>query len=125
MIFGVGIDIVQIGRIKKAIELYGERFKNRIFTEREQVYCSGKAYSFESYAARFAVKEAVFKALGKRWDQCGGYTSVEVINDEYRRPHIVFHDKAGEFAGSDKVKNVFVSITHDADISAAVVVLEN
>ena len=124
MILGVGIDIVQIGRIKKAIELYGERFKNRIFTKREQVYCSGKAYSFESYAARFAVKEAVFKALGKRWDQCGGYTSVEVINDEYRRPHIVFHDQAEEFTGSSEVKNVFVSITHDADISAAVVVLE-
>ena len=125
MIFGVGIDIVQIGRIKKAIERYGERFKNRIFTGREQAYCSEKVFTFESYAARFAVKEAAFKALGRGWDECGGFTSIEVINDEHNRPYIIFHGRAEQYIGSINVKHVFVSITHDADISAAVVVIEN
>lgn len=124
MILGVGIDIVHVERIKKAIERYGKRFIDRIFTEKEQAYCSEKANPFESYAARFAVKEAVFKALGKGWAECGGFTSVEVINDKLGRPEVVFNGKAGQFAESITSANVFVSITHDAGVTAAVVVLE-
>ena len=124
MIIGIGIDIVQLERIRKTIERYGNRFKNRIFTEKEQLYCSGKNSSIESYAARFAVKEAAFKALGKGWDQCGGFRSVEVVSDEHNQPRILFYGKAREFAINANVKKSFVSMTHDADISAAIVVLE-
>ncbi|MBT4483089.1 MAG: holo-ACP synthase [Candidatus Latescibacteria bacterium] len=124
MIIGIGIDIVPLDRIRKAIERYGDRFKNRIFTENEQVYCSGKNTSIESYAARFAVKEAAFKALGKGWDQCGGFRSVEVVADEHSKPHVLLYGKAREFALNANMKNSFVSMTHDADISAAIVVFE-
>ena len=125
MILGVGIDIVSVKRIKNSIERYGERFIRRVFTEIEQEYCSGKAYPFDSYAGRFAVKEAAFKALGRGWDECGGFTSVEVTNRESGPPQIVFHGKAKEFANSINIKKIIVSITHDANISAAVVILED
>ena len=124
MIIGVGIDIVRIERIKRTFERYGNRFRNRIFTENEQVYCSQKAHPFESYAARFAVKEAVFKALGMGWDECGGFTSVEVINGEYRQPRVLLHGKARKNADSKDVVNLFTSLTHDGDVAVAVVVLE-
>ena len=124
MILGIGIDIVQVKRIQKAFERNGERFKNRVFTEIEQDYCSGNSLPFESYAARFAVKEAVFKAFGCGWNECGGLTSIEVINNDRKRPYIVLHGKAEEFAVTLNVKNIFVSISHDGDISVAVVVLE-
>ena len=88
MILGIGIDIVHVTRIKNALERYGERFKRKVFTLNEQEYCTGES-SFERYAARFAVKEAAFKALGKGWDECGGFTSVEVVNDNNGRPKII------------------------------------
>jgi len=125
MILGIGIDIVHVERIKKAIERYGKRFIDRVFTEKEQAYCNEKANPFESYAARFAVKEAVFKALGKGWDECGGFTSVEIINNDLGRPDIVFNDKAGKYTEIITSASVFVSITHDAGVTAAVVVLES
>ncbi|HUT62905.1 MAG TPA: holo-ACP synthase [Anaerolineae bacterium] len=124
MILGVGIDIVSVKRIKNSIERYGERFIRRVFTKKEQEYCSGKAYPFDSYAGRFAVKEAAFKALGRGWYDCGGFTSVEVTTDKNGLPQPVFHGKAREFAISIHVKKIFVSITHDANVSVAVVILE-
>ena len=124
MILGIGIDVVKVERIKRALELYGEHFANRIFTGIEKEYCSVKGYPAESYAGRFAVKEAAFKALGKGWYECGGFTSVEVINNDKNQPRVVFHGMAGKLAGAMNVKRSFVSITHDGNISAAVVVLE-
>ena len=123
MIIGIGIDILKVERIEKAIERHGTRFTDRIFTHGEQEYCSMKKNCFESLAARFSVKEAAFKALGRGWYTCG-FTSVEVVSDSNRRPGIVFHGKARKIADSLHVKNAFVTITHDSGIAAAVVVLE-
>lgn len=124
MIIGIGIDIIKVGRIEKAIIRHGARFTRRVFTHGELTYCSEKKNRYESLAARFSVKEAAFKALRRGWDECGGFTSVEVVSDSNRRPSIAFHGKAKHYAESLNVTNAFVTITHDSGIAAAVVVLE-
>jgi len=124
MIAGIGIDIIRAGRIKEAIDRHGKRFTDRVFTQYEQEYCLSKRDAFESLAARFSVKEAVFKALGRGWDECEGFTSVEVVSDSNHRPHVVLHGKAKHFADSLGVHHIFVTITHDGGISGAVVILE-
>ncbi len=124
MILGVGVDIVRVERIQKAFERFGERFLKRIYTEKEQAYCSKKKHAFESYAARFAVKEAAFKALGKGWSVCGGFKSAEIGNEKSGRPYIIFHGRAKRFAENAGVKNSHISITHDAGLAVVVVILE-
>ena len=124
MILGLGIDIISIDRIGESIEKLGQHFMDKVFTPGEQEYCAQRANSLESLAARFSVKEAAFKALGRGWDECGGFRSVEVVSDEKRRPGIVFHSHAKEFAEELGVVNAHVSISHHSGMSAAVVILE-
>lgn len=124
MICGIGIDISQVERIRRAHKKFGERFLDRIYTAVEQSYCLRKKFPYESLAARFAVKEAAFKALGHGWSACGGYRAVEVINEPTGRPTLRFYGKALEYADLLAVDRSFVTITHDAGVSAAVVVLE-
>ena len=124
MILGIGIDIVRDDRIERAINRWGEKFLGRIFTEGERQYCDGHAGSTVRYAARFAVKEAVFKALGCGWDECGGFTSVEVVRSAYGRPEAVLHGRARGFGEDKGVARMHVTITHDAGVAAAVAVLE-
>jgi holo-[acyl-carrier protein] synthase len=124
MIIGIGMDIAKVERMEKAMLRHGAHFRDRVFTPGEQAYCSRKHSPYESYAARFAVKEAVFKALGHGWSQCGGYTSIEVVSGETGKPEVVLHGKAKLFAEQRGVRRAFITITHDAGISAAVAILE-
>jgi holo-[acyl-carrier protein] synthase len=124
MILGVGTDIVAIARIEQAASRFGERFLRRMFTRGERDRCARKARSIESLAARFAAKEAAFKALGSGWFECGGFTSVELVSDESGRPGLVFHGRASRIAAERGVRRAYVSITHDDGFAAAVVVLE-
>ena len=124
MILGIGIDIIQIDRIRQAIDRYGRRFTERVFTPGEQRYCNSRHDPFESFAARFSAKEAAFKALGRGWDECGGFTSVEVVSDTSNRPGLVLHGMAKHYAAGIGADRVLVSLTHHAGISAAVVILE-
>ncbi|MHB9028286.1 MAG: holo-ACP synthase [Candidatus Latescibacterota bacterium] len=124
MIIGIGMDIAKVERMEQAMLRHGERFRNRVFTPGEQAYCSRKHYPYESYAARFAVKEAVFKALGRGWSQCGGYTSIEVVSSTSGKPEVAFHGKAKLLAEQLGVRRAFITITHDAGLSAAVAILE-
>jgi holo-[acyl-carrier protein] synthase len=123
MIIGIGIDIIKTERIEQLDFLHGHRFMNRIFTEGEQKYCSAKSSKYQSLAARFSAKEAVFKALGKGWTECG-FTSVEVITGSSGKPCILLHGAAKKLADEYGVKRIFLSLTHDNGVSAAVVVLE-
>ena len=124
MIIGIGIDVVRIWRIEKILERYGDRFLNRVFTWGEQEYCSQSTNPLERYAGSFAAKEASFKALGRGWDECDGFTSVEVCHSETKRPSISLHKMAKIFAETMNVRNIFVSITHDVGIASAVVLLD-
>ncbi|MFB3071900.1 MAG: holo-ACP synthase, partial [bacterium] len=85
-VVGTGIDMVGIERFRRALDRHGERFLKRIFTHRERSECSGRADPARHLAARFAAKEAVFKALGTGWARGVGWRDVEVTADDYGRP---------------------------------------
>jgi holo-[acyl-carrier protein] synthase len=124
MIVGTGIDIAEVPRISAAIQRFGTRFINRIYTEAEIRYCDSKANRFERYAGRFAAKEAGMKALGTGWNYGVRWRDVEVLRKPGQRPTIVFHGKAAEFAQKLGVANASLSITHTADQAFAQVILE-
>src|SRR5271169_2585199 len=105
MIVGTGIDIAEVPRIRRSIARFGDRFLQRVFTTSEIRYCDSKANRVERYAARFAAKEAAMKALGTGWSHGVRWRDCEVVRQPGGRPTIVFHGKAGEFAGKLGVKN--------------------
>lgn len=125
MIVGTGIDIAEVPRIRRSIERFGNRFLQRVFTPDEIRYCDSKANRVERYAARFAAKEAAMKALGTGWNHGIRWQDCEVARQPGKRPTMVFHGRAGEFAIRLGVKNTALSISHTADQAIAQVILEN
>ena len=125
MIVGTGIDIAEVERVRRAIERFGGRFLQRIYTAGEMRYCDAKANRFERYAARFAAKEAAMKALGTGWNHGVRWVDCEVVRMPGGRPTISFHGRAGEFASKLGVKNAALSISHTAEQAIAQVILES
>src|SRR6202034_2347558 len=125
MIVGTGIDIAEVPRIRRAIERFGDRFLHRIFTAGEMRYCDSQANRMESYAARFAAKEAAMKALGTGWNHGVRWRDCEVTRMPGGRPTMTFHGKAGEFGCQLGVKNAALSITHTAEQAIAQGILES
>jgi holo-[acyl-carrier protein] synthase len=125
MILGTGVDIAEVPRIRETIERFGDRFLHRIFTEGEIRYCERKARRFESYAARFAAKEAGMKALGTGWSRGVRWRDIEVVRPKGRRPTIQFHGEAAAIAEKLGTKNIALSITHTSEEALAHVILEN
>jgi holo-[acyl-carrier protein] synthase len=125
MIVGTGIDIAEVPRIREAIERYGQRFLNRIFTEGEIQYCESKANRVERYAARFAAKEAGMKAIGTGWNHGVRWRDIEVARKPGGRPSLVLHGKAAEFAAKLGTTNIALSLTHTAEQAMAQVILES
>ena len=125
VILGTGVDIAEVPRIRASIERHGERFVRRIFTEGEIRYCESKARRFESYAARFAAKEAGMKALGTGWSRGVRWQDIEVVRPKGQRPTLQFHGKAGEIAAKLGTRNIALSLTHTVDQALAHVILED
>lgn len=125
MIVGSGIDLAEIGRIQQSIDRYGNRFLNRIYTAAEQAYCLHKRNSAESFAARFAAKEAGAKALGTGISRGVYWLEIEVVRLPGGRPTLQFHGRAAQIAARMGVANAALSITHTADLALASVVLED
>ena len=111
MIIGTGIDIVEVLRIKKALDMWGEKFLNRVFTKRELSYANKKKFSHENLAARFACKEAVLKAFG---DTRVGIRlkNIEILNDSKGKPEVTLHKEAKKFASKNHLDNIIVSMSH-------------
>ena len=124
MIIGSGIDLVEIRRIKHAIDRYGSRFLNRVYTGAEQAYCLRKRNSAESFAARFAAKEAGAKALGTGISYGVNWLEFEVVRAPSGRPSLKFHGRAAEIAARIGFSSVALSLTHTAELASASVVLE-
>jgi holo-[acyl-carrier protein] synthase len=124
MIVGTGIDVVEVPRVAAAIERFGRRFLERIYTESEIRYCESKANRMERYAARFAAKEAAMKALGTGWNRGVRWRDIEVRRLPGGRPTLVFSGKAAEFAAGLGTKNAALSLTHTASEAIAQVILE-
>ena len=125
MIVGSGVDIAEVPRIREAIERFGDRFLHRVFTQGEIQYCERKKVSrFESYAARFAAKEAGMKALGTGWNHGVRWRDIEVVRPRGQRPTIQFHGQAAVFAEKLGARNIALSITHTREQALAHVILE-
>jgi len=124
VIVGTGIDIVEVPRIERAIQRYGERFINRLFTPDEADYCRRGARPAEHFAARFAAKEAALKALGVGWSRGISFTEVEVRNDELGAPSVRLSGRALELSRRLGVSRVHVSLTHHRRFAIAQVILE-
>jgi holo-[acyl-carrier protein] synthase len=125
MILGTGIDIVEIHRLARSIERFGDRFLHRIFTTGEIAYCSRKKNSAESYAARFAAKEAAAKALGTGIQRGVTWQELEVRREPGGRPTLHFSGRAGEIARSMGVRHIALSLTHSTTVAMAAVHLED
>lgn len=112
-----GVDMIEISRIKESIETLGDKFLNKIYTKKEIDYCESKGKSkYEHYAARFAVKEAAFKAVSEEVKDKFSITwkDIETINDKNGRPKTDIL-----FIQSNKIENVDVSISHCKDYAIA------
>jgi holo-[acyl-carrier protein] synthase len=125
MIVGSGIDLAEIGRIQHSIDRYGQRFLGRVYTVAEQAYCLRKRNSAESFAARFAAKEAGSKALGTGMGYGVNWLEIEVVREASGRPTLQFHGRAAEIAAHLGVTHAALSITHTNELAMASVVLEN
>ena len=121
MILGIGTDIIEVERVKNAVEKPG--FKNKVFTGREIAYCDA-GNSAERYAARGAAKEAFFKALGTGWRNEMEITNVEIVNDELGKPVIVLSGNVLEIFNRMGGKKVHVSLSHIKATAIAYVIIE-
>jgi holo-[acyl-carrier protein] synthase len=125
MILGMGSDLVEVDRIRKSIARYGDRFLNRVYTERECAYAWSKANSAERFAARFAAKEAGMKAIGTGWRAGVTWKDFEVVNEQSGRPTLQLTGVAFETAADLGVERISISLTHTAETAFAVVILED
>ncbi|HJN15821.1 MAG TPA: holo-ACP synthase [Armatimonadota bacterium] len=124
MVIGIGVDMVDVDRIEAAMERRGERFAKRAFTEDEIAYCQRSQCPERRFAARFAAKEAVMKALGRGWFQGMPFKEIEVIRDEYGKPGIRLLDQTAEMAEKQGITHIHVSITHEQRSAVAFVIAE-
>jgi holo-[acyl-carrier protein] synthase len=125
MILGMGIDIVEIGRIQEMIDKYGDHFLHKVFTDSEISWCGAKAKPSVHYAGRWAVKEAFYKALPPACQKLSGWKSVEVVPSPHGAPSISVCDRP--FRNGLKkcrVRICHLSISHEKTMCVAVVVLE-
>ena len=123
MIKGIGVDLVEISRVRKLLE-QDNGFVERIFTAREIGYCEGKYFKAQHYAARFTAKEAFFKALGTGFRDGMSWQDVEVENDELGKPQLQLAAIALKKFKNKKLKRIFLSLSHTRDMAVALVVIE-
>jgi holo-[acyl-carrier protein] synthase len=124
MIAGLGIDVVEIERIRRARERHGARFLEKVFTPGELAVCLKRATPDEALAARFAAKEAAMKALGSGWGEGVGWQDIEIESQPGGAPLLRLHGGAASLAQKLGAKTFWVSLTHAKNTAAAVVALE-
>ena len=125
MLVGTGVDIVEVLRIESSIARYGERFLRRIYTPAEIAYCQRKRRPAESFAARFAAKEAAAKALGTGIQHGIGWGEIEVRRLPGQRPSLHFSGRALEWAARIHAKRISLSLSHTGALAIATVHLED
>ena len=129
MIISTGVDLAEVDRIQAALEdpRIGRRFRDRVFTEKEIAYCEKKKLrgKYESYAGRFAAKEAVMKALGRGWGAKVRWLDIEVARARSGKPEIVLHDKTAQLAAELGIRRWALSITHTKQHGLAYVIAQD
>ena len=124
MIVGTGLDLVSVERIRGFHARRGARGLARLFTDAEVAYCLGQTDPAPSLAARFAAKEAFFKAVGLGWGTGGDWREIEVRRGSRGEPSLDLRGRAAEAAGARGARAIHVSLTHTGEVAGAVVVLE-
>jgi holo-[acyl-carrier protein] synthase len=128
MIIGTGVDLAEVDRIRAALEdpRIGRRFRDRVFTEKEIAYCEKKRRGkYESYAGRFAAKEAVMKALGRGWGAKVRWLDIEVVRARSGKPDIALYDKTAKLADELGIRRWALSITHTKEHGLAYVIAQD
>ena len=123
MIVGTGIDIVEVFRMRDAINKWGDSFLTKVFTDKEIKYSNSKRFAPQHFAARFAAKEAVVKAFGVARKYPLNWTDIEIFNDEEGKPVILFSNDALKLKKRKKVNEVIVSMSHSKNYAVANVIL--
>ena len=118
-IFGIGIDVVEVDRIASAIERHGEPFLAKLFTPAERTYCTAQKMPELHYAARFAAKEAVSKALGTGIGSQAGWLDLEITRDPSGAPKLCLQGAAAVFTKSRGITDIQISLTHARDYAVA------
>jgi holo-[acyl-carrier protein] synthase len=124
MVFGVGIDLVDVRRIEKTLDRYGDRFIAKVYSPSEIDYCSRKAMPQIHFAARFAVKESFMKALSIGLGMGVCLKDIEVINQVDNKPVLITHHKANDMITAAGITAIQLSITHTKHYANAIVILE-
>ena len=123
MIHGMGTDIFETKRMAKLVAR-GRPYLETIFTEKEIDYCESKARPSEHYAARYAAKEAILKALGTGWRDGLVFSDIEICTDELGKPQVFLHGKVKEFYDRQQIRQTLISLSHTREIAIAVAILE-
>lgn len=121
MIIGIGIDIIEIARIKNSIDKFGDGFLNKIYTKNELEYCLAKQNKYQHLAARFAAKEAIYKALATGWEKDASWKSMEISNEPNGLPVVTFFGKLKEFLCDDK--DIKISLSHSEHYVTCVAII--
>lgn len=125
MIVGTGVDIAETARLEQALARHGERFAKRLYTPGEIAYCERFKNKAERYAARFAAKEAAFKALGTGWGEGVRWLDVEITHQPSGKPELVLTGRAAQLARQLGVTHTAVSISHSDRYVVAQVIFES
>jgi holo-[acyl-carrier protein] synthase len=122
-IVGIGLDLVKIERVRMLVERWQERILTRLFTEAEREHCLKKASPYASFAGRFAVKEAVLKALGTGWVSGVRWVDIQVLNDAGGQPVATVDGHVQALCQQAGVTGIYISLSHDSDYAIAEAIL--
>ncbi len=122
MVLGLGIDIIEISRIKESIDEYGDNFLQKVYTPKEIEYCSGKPNKYQHFAARFAAKEAVYKAFSTSHQEGLSWQDIEITNEPSGMPIVKLNGNLKSFLSKDK--NLKISISHSDNFVTCVAIID-
>jgi len=125
MILGIGIDLIEVARVERELAADRPGFRDAVFTAAEIAYCERKHFPAQHYAARFAAKEAAFKALAAAGPAGSPWRDVEVVSESDGRPRLQLRGRASELAERLGVRRALVTLSHTRELATASVVLED
>jgi holo-[acyl-carrier protein] synthase len=124
MIYGIGVDLVNIKRVERVMERWGDRFVGRVFTSEEREFCFKRAYPASAFALRFAAKEAFSKALGFGMRRGIRWRDIEIFHHPGGQPYFKLHGRSSDICRGEKITSYHLSLSDEGEYGVAMVVLE-